>query len=195
MQCIAMSLISGSIWLICCGRTWAITTPGASPAANRQSTSTAQPPSPATPPDAPFPDRGTIPEQSQGSRVKRAIKAVTPNCLDWLLHTCWSQPATAGKNASEVNNPAFAHDMEVGSFNFKQKNYRGAELRFRSALDAIPDEPEATFKLAKTLEKQGRYAEARVQYKKFLRHSKGGPFEDEARTALKGVEGKAHRHH
>ncbi len=127
MQRIAILLISASMWLICCGRNWAITSPGASPAANPQSTSTAQPPSPATPPDAPFPDRG-------------------------------------------------------------------AELRFRSALDAIPDEPEATFKLAKTLEKQGKYAEARVQYKNFLRHSQGGPFEDEARSALKGVEGKAQQH-
>lgn len=191
MQRITIFLISICIWLPCQGWTSATTSLGATP----QSTSTPQPPSPATPPDAPFPDRGTIPEQSKGNRVKRAMKAAAPNCLDWMLHTCWSQPPEHRQTSSEANNPVFAHDMEVGTFNLKQKNYRGAELRFRSALDEIPNQPEAAFKLGKALEKQGRLAEARSQYESFLKHSKGSPFEAEARKALKDAETKAQQHH
>jgi Flp pilus assembly protein TadD len=85
--------------------------------------------------------------------------------------------------------------MEVGTFNLKQKNYRGAELRFRSALEEMPNEPEAGFKLGKALEKQGKLVEARRQYERFLEHSKGGPFEEEARKALKDMELKANQRH
>jgi hypothetical protein len=42
----------------------------------------------------------------------------------------------------------FAKDMEIGTYNFRSKNYRGAELRFRHALDHKPGQPDATFKLA-----------------------------------------------
>jgi hypothetical protein len=48
----------------------------------------------------------------------------------------------------------------------------------------MPNEPEAGFKLGKALEKQGKLVEARRQYERFLEHSKGGPFEEEARKAL-----------
>jgi len=35
----------------------------------------------------------------------------------------------------------FAEDMEIGSYAFKYKNYRGAELRFRHALEFKPQIP------------------------------------------------------
>lgn len=83
--------------------------------------------------------------------------------------------------------------MEIGNFNLKQKNYRGAELRFRSALDAVPKDPEANFKLAKSLEKEGKVAEAREEYTTFLVLSGPSPFASEARKALDQKAGKNSR--
>jgi len=164
------------------GQTSPQTSPGAPP--NPNTAIKPNPPSPATPADAPFPDRAGLPEHQKAGRVKRAVKSVAPNCLDWMFHTCWSQPLGPERSASEIKNPRFAHDMEVGTFNLKHKSYRGAELRFRSALDAVPDNPEANFKLAKSLEMQGKAAQAREEYTTFLTISSNGPFAAEARKAL-----------
>jgi tetratricopeptide (TPR) repeat protein len=56
--------------------------------------------------------------------------------------------------------------MEVGDF--KEKNYRGAELRFRDALNYKPDQPDATFKLAEALDKLGKEEEAKQNYQTYL---------------------------
>jgi hypothetical protein len=33
------------------------------------------------------------------------------------VRSCWSQPATADLTSMEINNPADAHEMDVGTFN------------------------------------------------------------------------------
>lgn len=173
----------------CEGQSSIQTSPGAPPNPNAAARPNA--PSPATPNDAPFPDRATVPEHGKAGRVKRAVKGVAPNCLDWMFHSCWSQPLGPELSRAEMNNPGFAHDMEIGNFNLKQKNYRGAELRFRSALGVVPNDPEANFKLAKSLEKEGKVAEAREEYTTFLVLSSDSPFAAEARRALEQLDQKA----
>jgi hypothetical protein len=103
-----------------------------------------------SPPDAPMPDLGSLPgpPDKSKSRVKRALDRAMPNCLDTVLHTCWSSPPGDGKTTEERE---FAKDMEIGTYYFKNKNYRGAEMRFRHALEYKPGQPEATFKLAESL--------------------------------------------
>ena len=167
------------------------TSPGAPP--NQNTAIKPSPPSPVTPPDAPFPDRGTTPDQQKAGRVKRAFKSVAPNCLDWMFHTCWSQPLGPERASTEVKNPGFAHDIEVGTFNLKHKNYRGAELRFRSALQAVPDDPEANFKLAKSLEMQGKVAQARNEYTTFLDIASDSQFAEQARKNLEKLDRKPSR--
>lgn len=76
------------------------------------------------------------------------------------------------------------HDTEVGDFNFKDKNYRGAEMRYRSALERVPGEPIATLHLARALEKLGNKSEALDQYKMFLLWKPTGKDADEANAAL-----------
>jgi tetratricopeptide (TPR) repeat protein len=76
------------------------------------------------------------------------------------------------------------HDVDVGDFNFKEKNYRGAEMRYRSALERLPSEPVATLHLARALEKLGNKAEAYAQYKIFLEWSPTGKDAEEANAAL-----------
>ena len=46
-------------------------------------------------------------------------------------------------------------DVEIGSFYFKQDNYRGALSRFCEALQYKPNDAVATFRVAESLEKLG----------------------------------------
>ena len=78
----------------------------------------------------------------------------------------------------------FAKDMEVGEFNFEEKNYRGAELRFRDALNYKPDQPDATFKLAESLDKLGKNCEAKQSYQTYLNIQPDGLYAERARIAL-----------
>ena len=78
----------------------------------------------------------------------------------------------------------FAKDMEIGTYNFRNKSYRGAEMRFRHALDYKPGDPEATFKLAESLDKLGQGDEAKQEYQAYLENQPQGPHAERARAAL-----------
>lgn len=139
-----------------------------------------------SPPDAPMPDLGTIPgpPDKSKSRLKRAIDGAVPRCLDAITHTCWSSPPEENSAAVSEEEWEFAKDMEIGDFNFKDKNYRGAELRFRDALNYKPDQPDATFKLAESLNKLGKSNEAKQKYQAYLKFQPDGPYAKRARIAL-----------
>jgi len=81
--------------------------------------------------------------------------------------------------------------MEVGEINFKDGSYRGAECRFRDALDYKPDNPEATFWLAKSIDKLGRSDEAQDAYRAYLRLQPNGTFAEKARNALERLAKKS----
>jgi predicted Zn-dependent protease len=88
---------------------------------------------------------------------------------------------------------AAEHDVEVGDFNFKDKNYRGAEMRYRSALERLPGEPIATLHLARVLEKEGKTEEAYGQYKSYMTWSPTGKDAEEAQAAIQRLEQKTTR--
>ena len=148
-----------------------------------------RPPLP-SPPDAPIPDLGTLPSapDKSKSRARHAIDRLAPRCLDTVFHTCWSSPPGDGPvNVSETDRE-FAKDLEAGDFYLKGKNYRAAELRFREALNYKPDHPEATFKLAESLDKLRKNDEARDMYQTYLKILPNGPFAEQARKALQRLE-------
>ena len=78
----------------------------------------------------------------------------------------------------------FAKDMDIGTYNFRNKNYQGAEWRFRHALDYKPGQPDATFKLAESLNKLGRSDEAKQEYQAYLESDPNGSHAERARAAL-----------
>lgn len=63
-------------------------------------------------------------------------------------------------------------------------DFRGAIARFREALDADPDNEDASFFLADALEKNGLMDEAGAAYRSYLRLDPNGVFADAARIAL-----------
>jgi tetratricopeptide (TPR) repeat protein len=140
------------------------------------------------PPDAPLPDLGRLrstPDPSQ-SRLRQAIGRALPRCLDAVTHTCWSTPPTDDNNSAAQRE--FINDMDVGKMYFTEQNYRGAELRFRDALLRRPDNPEATFRLAESLDRQHKNEEARVFYQDFLHLQTDGAHADLARKRLHHLE-------
>jgi Flp pilus assembly protein TadD len=81
--------------------------------------------------------------------------------------------------------------MEVGYFYFKAKNFAGAESRFREALQTMPRNPEAIFRLAQSLDKLKKTDEARKDYQLYLALQPAGLFAEEASHALRRLEKKA----
>jgi len=78
-----------------------------------------------------------------------------------------------------------AKDIEVGDFYFKRQNYVGAESRYREALMYKQNDATATFKLAESLDKMGRFDEAREEYESYLKILPNGA---EAPLAKKAIE-------
>jgi Tetratricopeptide repeat len=142
------------------------------------------------PPSAPFemplPDLGQIsgPQDKSRSVIKRALDRAKPNCLDAAVHTCWSSPPGDATTGLAMESREYLQDMELGTYYFTRKNYRGAMFRFRHALESKPGEPEATFRLAESLDKLNESEEAKEAYQAYLESQPSGPFSEQARVAL-----------
>jgi hypothetical protein len=137
-----------------------------------------------SPRDLPIPDLNSIPKPApkHDSALKRHLKAALPRCL-WIgLRFCWSQP-------EQTPTPnQFYKDVDIADFYFfERKNYRGAESRYREALDLLPGDPEVTFKLAVSLDRLHRTDEARTLYQSYLATYPNGDFAVNARAALKRI--------
>lgn len=137
-------------------------------------------------PDAPVPDLGslpTVPDKSK-SLLRRKLSQLVPHCSDGVISTCWSLPAGVPGPALTEAEREFAKDIEAGDVYFKNRNYRGAEQRYWDALKYRRYDPETTFKLAQSIDKQGRREEAREAYEAYLELQPNGQFADKARKAL-----------
>ena len=144
-------------------------------------------------PDAPVPDLGTLPTvpDPSKSRVRRKLDELIPRCLGGIVYSCWSLPAGMPPVPVSEAEREFAKDMEVGEINFKNGSYRGAEWRFRDALDYKPDNPQAIFGLAKSIDKLGRSDEAQDAYRAYLQLQPNGTFAEKARNALERLTKKS----
>jgi tetratricopeptide (TPR) repeat protein len=133
-----------------------------------------------------MPDLGTVPGPSNAAKplAKRILEPLMPRCLDAIFHTCWAQPPGSLPASATNADYEFAKQMEVANLYFKDKNWAGAESRLREALTAQPTNPEATFKLAQSLDKLGKSSEAREMYEKYLSLQPNGPYATEARNSL-----------
>lgn len=116
------------------------------------------------------------------------MQEAVPHCLNiFAYHTCWSQPPAPKSQpaAAPKDDPEFAKDIDVGDFYLtEKKNYKGAELRFRDALEHKPNDPTATFKLAQALEGLKAADEARDTYAAYLKLEPNGPFAVQAKKAI-----------
>jgi tetratricopeptide (TPR) repeat protein len=115
---------------------------------------------------------------------------LSPPPEDLKAHPEDSSGAGRAANPADVNEfrpwdpHKAAKDVEVGDFYFKQKNYRGAESRYREALFYKDNDATATFRLAVCLEKMNRPDEARQEYESYLKILPSGPEASKAKKAL-----------
>ena len=101
-----------------------------------------------------------------------------------MFHSCFFTGIGDSPPTSEKDRE-FTKNFEVGETYLKGKNYKAAESRFREALEYKPDHPDATYKLAISVDKLGQTAEALALYDKYLKISPNGPYAEQARKALR----------
>lgn len=145
------------------------------------------------PPSDPLPhsddQRSAPPLGPNESSSKQTQIDISPPRDDAAKH-----PDSDVSDITEVHqwNPHKAEkDVEVGEFYFKEKNYRAAEDRFREALEYKPGDAIATFRLAQTLDAEGKNEEAIKNYREYLKIPSNGKFAPEAKKALGRLEPKS----
>lgn len=136
-------------------------------------------------PDAPVPPSDTSSQdESKKSGAKRLLDRAAPHCLYAIYSTCWE---LRSNRAPEVTKPdsEYDKDMEIGDFYFKRQNFRAAGSRYSDALERKPNDPEATFRFAASLEKSNDIEHARIAYQAYLMLRPDGPHAVEAKNALR----------
>ncbi|HLZ00202.1 MAG TPA: tetratricopeptide repeat protein [Candidatus Angelobacter sp.] len=83
-------------------------------------------------------------------------------------------------------------DVEVGRFYFSRKNYRAALDRFREALLYKPNDAEATYGMAQTLEKLDLPDQAYQAYSKYLEILPEGSYAKDSKIALERIKPLLH---
>ena len=79
----------------------------------------------------------------------------------------------------------FQDDMKVGKFYMQDGNPQGAYLRYKDAVDHVPDDPDARFALAQAADKLNKRDEAIANYQQTLAIDPDGDHDKASRAALK----------
>jgi tetratricopeptide (TPR) repeat protein len=79
---------------------------------------------------------------------------------------------------------AAAHNVDVGDFNFKEKNYRGAFMRYRDALEEKPEDAAIHVRLGRVLEKLNELPQAIEHYQAAQKLAGPEKWSNEANSAL-----------
>lgn len=191
MRCfIATSLLM----FLACPIAWAQTSPP--PATNPpEGDSTSQQSQPAAIPDNPVPDQASSSSQKEHkkSAVKRKLGELAPGCINvGTLHKCKSASPSSEPEGKPTNDTEYAKDMDVGAFYLNErKNYAGAVMRFRDALEHKTNDPAATFYLGQALEGLHRNDEAREEFQTYLTLEPKGQFAEQANKSLERLQNKA----
>jgi Flp pilus assembly protein TadD len=77
-----------------------------------------------------------------------------------------------------------AHDVDVGDISIRDKNYKGALLRYESAVEQKPEDAAIRVRLGRAFEKLNQLAQAIEQYKAAQKLTGPKKWSDEADAAL-----------
>ena len=81
-----------------------------------------------------------------------------------------------------------AHDVDVGDYYFEDKDYRGALMRYKDALEEKPDDAAIRVRLGRVLEKLNQIPEAIEQYQAAQKLTGPEKWSDEAKSALQRLQ-------
>ena len=79
---------------------------------------------------------------------------------------------------------AAAHDVDVGDYSFAEKNYKGALLRYKDAVEEKPGDAAIHVRLGRVFEKLDQLPQAIEQYKAAQKLAGLEKWSDEAGAAL-----------
>jgi tetratricopeptide (TPR) repeat protein len=85
-----------------------------------------------------------------------------------------------------------AHNVDVGDYYFAEKNYRGALLRYQSAVDEKPADAAIHVRLGRAFEKLGQISQAIDEYSAAQKLPGPVKWKDEATAALLRLHSNAH---
>ena len=77
-----------------------------------------------------------------------------------------------------------AHDVDVGDISFTAKNYKGALLRYESAVEQKPEDAAIHVRLGRSFEKLNQLPQAIEQYRAAQKLKVQKKWSDEAEAAL-----------
>src|SRR5262245_8338490 len=106
-----------------------------------------------------------------------------PNSSSTSSTSSSRDPKVACENALEIAVSA-AHNVEVGDYYFKEKNYRAAQQRYSEALEAKPSDAAIHVRLGRVLEKLNESPPAIEHYKAAQELGSPQKWADEAKAAL-----------
>lgn len=156
--------------------------------------STSQQSQPAAIPDTPAPDQNSSSSKKEHkkSALRRKLGELAPGCLNvGTYHKCKSASPSDDPKGKATVDSEYAEDMDVGNFYLNEKkNYAGAAMRFRDALQQKPNDPPATFYLAQALEGLHQIDEARDEFQTYLTLEPNGPFAGQAKKSLEKLQNK-----
>ena len=81
-----------------------------------------------------------------------------------------------------------AHNVDVGDSDFAEKNYKGALLRYKDAVDQKPGDIAIVVRLGRVLEKLDQLSEALQQYRAAQKLAGPKNWSDEANAAVLRLE-------
>lgn len=89
--------------------------PPSNPTSSPQVVLFPEPPSMPLPSDAPIPELAEIPGPPDKSRflIRRALDRAKPNCIDGVVHTCWSSPPGDAMTGMSKASREYVEDMEM----------------------------------------------------------------------------------
>lgn len=115
----------------------------------------------------------TVPESAPAAK--------TPSANDSMSST--RVPVDKCQDALEMALEA-AHNVEVGDYYFTAKNYDGALMRYKDAVEEKPGDAAIHVRLARVFEKLGQLPQAIEQYKAAQELAGPEKWSDEAKAAL-----------
>ena len=128
------------------------------------------------------PPRSETPTTPAGESSSRDTRVDLSPPPDDMLH---EGADVTGVNEFHAYDPhKAAHNVEVGNYELKRKNYRAAESRFAEALEWKPNDAIATFFLAQSQEKLGKKQDALKNYQAYLKILPSGEYSGDARSGI-----------
>jgi Tfp pilus assembly protein PilF len=117
-----------------------------------------------------------LPHGPRSKDAEEAIKRIAPNV------------ETRKTSASNADQTAAAHDINVGETYLSSNSFDAARQRFEDALRLTPDNPLIYFRLGQALQGMQRLDPARLNYRKYLELEPKGKFAQNAKKAISDID-------